>query len=183
MRRSRGPGIPRVLITSVLILFIVFVSGTCVALHAENVVLASTSLTAAIARAAGASEIRVLTPVETKHPPEYELTPSDLLKFEGEGFLQNHSGPGVKPRTFIKAVDGEVIVQAPAPGYPSTFFEGVFLGILEMCGVTTGKVVQVQSEEKGDPFTEFHITWAGAQSSAGYVAGSKPASIRSLHVA
>jgi len=83
MRRSRGPGIPRVLITSVLILFIVFVSGTCVALHAENVVLASTSLTAAIARAAGASEIRVLTPVETKHPPEYELTPSDLLKFEG----------------------------------------------------------------------------------------------------
>jgi len=50
---------------------------------AEEVVLASTSLAGAIARAAGAKEVRVLTPGELRHPPEYDLKPSDLLKFEG----------------------------------------------------------------------------------------------------
>jgi zinc transport system substrate-binding protein len=45
--------------------------------------VASTSLAGAIARAAGAKEVCVLTPSETKHPPEYELKPSDLLKLEG----------------------------------------------------------------------------------------------------
>jgi zinc transport system substrate-binding protein len=50
--------------------------------HAQTVV-ASTSLTGAIANAAGASEVRILTPAEAKHPPEYELRPSDLLKLEG----------------------------------------------------------------------------------------------------
>jgi zinc transport system substrate-binding protein len=50
---------------------------------AERVVLASTSLVGAIAKAAGAKEVRVLTPGEVRHPPEYDLKPSDLLKFEG----------------------------------------------------------------------------------------------------
>jgi zinc transport system substrate-binding protein len=48
-----------------------------------EVVVASTSLTAAIAKAAGAKEVRVLTPEGLKHPPEYELKPSDLFRFEG----------------------------------------------------------------------------------------------------
>lgn len=50
---------------------------------AKEVIVCSTSLTGAIARAAGAKEIRVLTPGEIKHPPEYDLKPSDLFKFEG----------------------------------------------------------------------------------------------------
>jgi zinc transport system substrate-binding protein len=50
---------------------------------AEGVVLASTSLVGAIAKAAGAKEVRVLTPGEVRHPPEYDLKPSDLLRFEG----------------------------------------------------------------------------------------------------
>ena len=49
---------------------------------AEGIVLASTSLAGAIAKAAGAKEVRVLAPAETRHPPEYDLKPSDLLKFE-----------------------------------------------------------------------------------------------------
>jgi zinc transport system substrate-binding protein len=52
-------------------------------LMAKEVVLASTSLTGAIAKAAGAKEVRVLTPGEIRHPPEYDLRPSDLLRFEG----------------------------------------------------------------------------------------------------
>jgi zinc transport system substrate-binding protein len=51
-------------------------------LHAQTVV-ASTSLTGALAKAAGATEVRILTPAHVKHPPEYELRPSDLTKFDG----------------------------------------------------------------------------------------------------
>jgi zinc transport system substrate-binding protein len=46
-------------------------------------VVASTSLTAAVAKAAGAKEIRILTPADVKHPPEYELKPSDVAKLDG----------------------------------------------------------------------------------------------------
>jgi len=50
---------------------------------AKEIVAASTSLAGAIAKAAGAKEVRVITPGEMRHPPEYDLRPSDLLKFEG----------------------------------------------------------------------------------------------------
>jgi zinc transport system substrate-binding protein/iron/zinc/copper transport system substrate-binding protein len=41
-------------------------------------VVASTSWVAAIARAGGAENVRILAPLELRHPPEYELKPSDL---------------------------------------------------------------------------------------------------------
>ena len=50
---------------------------------AKEMVVASTSLAGAIVKAAGAKEVRVITPGEMRHPPEYDLRPSDLLKFEG----------------------------------------------------------------------------------------------------
>lgn len=59
-----------------------FLQGICSTVSAQTVV-ASTSLAGAIAQAAGAKEVRVLTPSEMKHPPEYELKPSDLNKLDG----------------------------------------------------------------------------------------------------
>jgi zinc transport system permease protein len=50
---------------------------------AQETVVASTSLTGAIAKAAGAKEVRIVVSSEMRHPPEYDLKPSDLLKFEG----------------------------------------------------------------------------------------------------
>ena len=50
---------------------------------AQEAMVASTSLIGAIAKAAGAKKVRVMTPSEIRHPPEYDLKPSDLLKFEG----------------------------------------------------------------------------------------------------
>jgi hypothetical protein len=44
-----------------------------------SLVVASTSLTAAIARAGGATDVYVMAPLELKHPPEYEPKPADLL--------------------------------------------------------------------------------------------------------
>jgi ABC-type Mn2+/Zn2+ transport system permease subunit len=49
----------------------------------EDAVVASTSLAGAIAKSAGAKEVRVIVSSEMRHPPEYDLKPSDLLKFEG----------------------------------------------------------------------------------------------------
>ena len=54
---------------------------------AQETVVASTSLAGAMARAAGAKEVRVLTPDGLTHPPEYELKPSDLVKLEGAGLV------------------------------------------------------------------------------------------------
>jgi zinc transport system substrate-binding protein len=54
---------------------------------AQEVVVASTSLTGAIAKAAGAREVRVLTTGDISHPPEYDLKPSDVLKFEGANIV------------------------------------------------------------------------------------------------
>ena len=44
----------------------------------DSLVVATTSWTAAFARAAGIENIRVLAPYELQHPPEYELRPSDI---------------------------------------------------------------------------------------------------------
>ncbi len=91
-------------------------------------------------------------------PPNLK-TPLDFIKFEAEGFLANHRGSDVRPRKITKAQDKDVIIEAPAPGYHSKLFVGVYLGILEMCGIKTGKVDQTKSQEKGDSTSEFHITW------------------------
>jgi hypothetical protein len=50
---------------------------------AQEAVVASTSLAGAIAKAAGAKEVRVIVSSEMRHPPEYDLKPSDLFRFEG----------------------------------------------------------------------------------------------------
>jgi len=67
----------------------------------------------------------------------------------------NHRGADVRPRTFITTKDHLVVVRAPAPGYNQKLYEGVFLGILEMCGITTGKVVMTERA----PLFEYTITW------------------------
>ncbi|MDR2343772.1 MAG: ABC transporter substrate-binding protein [Spirochaetaceae bacterium] len=43
-----------------------------------NVTVVSTSWVAAIAYCAGAENVHILAPVDLRHPPEYELKPSDL---------------------------------------------------------------------------------------------------------
>lgn len=44
------------------------------------VVVASTSWTGLMARAAGAGNVTVLAPLELKHPPEYDYRPSDIAR-------------------------------------------------------------------------------------------------------
>ncbi len=50
-------------------------------------VVASTSWTAAIARAAGAARVTVLAPAELRHPPEYDFRASDIAKVAGSAIV------------------------------------------------------------------------------------------------
>ena len=50
-------------------------------------VVATTSWTAAFAYAAGVSGVTVLAPYEVRHPPEYEITPSDLAAVADAEFV------------------------------------------------------------------------------------------------
>ncbi len=66
----------RVLVAVLSIFILAGVAGVLPA--QQKTVVASTAWTAAFALAAGADSVVVLAPVELKHPPEYELKPSDL---------------------------------------------------------------------------------------------------------
>jgi hypothetical protein len=83
-------------------------------------------------------------------PPNL-TTPLDFVKFEAEGFLANHTSDVVH-RKFLKTEDKNVVVYAPAPGYDGTLYVGVYLGILDICGITTGKVDLVDKDT-------YQITW------------------------
>lgn len=91
--------------------------------------------------------------------PAYLKTPLDFITYEAEGFLANHRGAGVVPRDFARIAERHVIVRAPAPGYSAKLYEGVYLGILMMCGVSSAKVTQTKSTERGDATDEFDIRW------------------------
>ncbi|MCL6591318.1 MAG: metal ABC transporter substrate-binding protein [Firmicutes bacterium] len=76
----------KLLLKLVLFVFIAVlaIAGTampsgCLA-GSKVVVVASTSWTGAIAQAAGADEVRVLAPLELKHPPEYDYRPADIAR-------------------------------------------------------------------------------------------------------
>jgi len=87
--------------------------------------------------------------------PSHIKTPLDLLKYEMEEFLKSNRGSDVKPRKLVEAVDGKVVICAPAPGYSQKLYEGVYLGMLMMFGIKNGNVVMT----KGAPDFEYTITW------------------------
>lgn len=91
--------------------------------------------------------------------PKDLKTPLDFIKYEAEGFKLNHRGADVKPRKILEAKEGKVLIQATSPGYDCTLIEGVYEGILKMCGVQDKEVIQTKCVKKGDPDCEYLITW------------------------
>ena len=83
MERKWQPDVRSRLVRIMMICIISFSVVFPLMALAQDVVVASTSLAGAMARAGGAKEVRVLTPDGLTHPPEYELKPSDLVKLEG----------------------------------------------------------------------------------------------------
>jgi predicted hydrocarbon binding protein len=101
--------------------------------------------------------------------PSELKTPLDFVKFEAQGFLLNHRGAEVIPRKFVRETDNDIIVEAPSPGYDCDLIEGVFEGILHICGIGDGRVKQSQCVKKGDSTCVYHITWSGQKSYTGGV--------------
>jgi len=91
--------------------------------------------------------------------PKTLQTPLDFIKFEAQGFKNDHRGGDVKPRKIIEAKEGKVLMEALSPGYDCTLIEGVYLGILDMCGVGSKEVVQTKCIKKGDSVCEYMIRW------------------------
>lgn len=87
--------------------------------------------------------------------PKTLKTPLDFIKFEAEGFLLNHQGADVKPRKILVSEEKNVVIEANSPGYSPILIEGVFLGILEMSGIKTGRVDY--KEENGNSI--YSIKW------------------------
>ena len=91
-------------------------SSPCIA---GQVVVASTSLTGAIAKAAGAQEVRVLTPSDAGHPPEYDLKPVDLLKLEGADVVVYAGYERMVPRLVETSRNQQVLaIQVDTPLSP-----------------------------------------------------------------
>jgi len=84
---------------------------------------------------------------ESAGMPPHLVTPLDFIKFEAEGYLLNHLGDEIKPREIIKAIDGEVLMEASTPGYNPDFMRGVYAGILKMCGVENFNVEYVGDDK------------------------------------
>ncbi len=85
-------------------------------------VIASTSWTAAMARAAGATDITTIAPFDLQHPPEYELKPSDLLAVSGAKFLV-YSGYErfAKRLAETASTDGLTVASVYTDNIPETF--------------------------------------------------------------
>ena len=96
--------------------------------------------------------------------PDHLRSPAEFIQFDSEGFLANHRGPDIIPRKFIKVQDGEILVEAPSPGYNCILIEGVYEGILQLCGVKDGKVKQIKCVKNGDSTCLYQVTWGGAVS-------------------
>jgi len=85
-------------------------------------VIASTSWTAAFARAAGATDILTIAPFELQHPPEYELKPSDLKAVAGARFLVYSGYERFATRLAETAgTEGLTIAQVYTDNIPDTF--------------------------------------------------------------
>jgi len=75
--------------------------------------------------------------------PDCLKTPKEFIKFEAAGYLLNHQGTDIISRKIIEETDNSITMYAPSVGYNEKLYEGVWLGILEMINVNTGRVEKV----------------------------------------
>jgi hypothetical protein len=89
----------------------------------EKVIVASTSWVAAIATAAGARNVRILAPVELRHPPEYELRPSDLVLISRADFVLYAGWERFAQKLTETAGTGAVLMQVRIDNDPAVLIE------------------------------------------------------------
>lgn len=99
-------------------------------------VLASTSWTAALARAAGAEDVAVLAPMDLTHPPEYELRPSDILRVARADLVVYAGYEVMVPRLLEAAENSEARTIRVATGYTPQILRDSIGAIATAIGTT-----------------------------------------------
>lgn len=85
---------------------------SCTKTKVETKYVASTSWVAAIAEVAGVDDIRSIAPANLRHPPEYEITPEDILAVsKAELFLNAGYEAMMKVIADAAEVDKEKVVK------------------------------------------------------------------------
>lgn len=89
-------------------------------------IVASTSWVAAMAEAAGATNVALLAPVELKHPPEYDFKPSDIIKAANARLLLWAGYEGFMKELFsATGAPDEKIVKVSTNNSPDLLVEAV----------------------------------------------------------
>lgn len=114
-----------VLLGAVLILASIL--GGESAIHAqEPLVVASTSWTAAMARAAGATNVAVLAPSELRHPAEYDFTVQDIERASRARYIiWGGYEPFIKKMAAVSGWPGSKLIAVQTDNYPSVIIPGV----------------------------------------------------------
>lgn len=91
-------------------------------------VVASTSWTGAMAAAAGADEVRILAPLELKHPPEYDYRPADLAKLaEATALVYGGYEPFIKKLVSAAGFPEDKVIKVKTTNEPGNLKEQVRL--------------------------------------------------------
>lgn len=106
-----------------LLLLLALSWPTSAALAEGPRVVASTAWTAALARAAGATDITVIAPLELQHPPEYEIKPSDLEKVAGADLVVYAGYEKFAPRLVEAAGSEAPVLRVTTDNAPAAFKE------------------------------------------------------------
>ena len=90
--------------------------------------------------------------------PDFK-NPLEAFKFESQTFLMDHKDDEISkviPREIIKLEDRHVIIKAPVPAkcYDVLLYKGVYLGVLNLFGITAGRVEIIDEEN-----SIFEIKW------------------------
>lgn len=116
---------PTILKLASLLLLLSAAATSLFGQSAQPKVVASTSWTAAFARAAGAEEVTVLAPTTLQHPPEYELKPSDLQKIKEADLIIYAGYEQMAPRLASSADKKDALLQITTVNAPGVIADNL----------------------------------------------------------
>jgi zinc transport system substrate-binding protein len=128
-------------------------------------VVASTPWVGAMARAAGASDVRVIAPAGLVHPPDYDPRPSDLVAVAAASYVLSAGYEGFASRLAAAAAPGAVQVKVRTSYEPAVVEEELL-----RLGRLFGTVQRAQASVE-----DYRAAWqAGRQALVSVVAGAPP---------
>lgn len=137
----------------VLISVLFLASATAFTQQKDYRVVATTSWTAALAMAAGVTDIVVLAPSELRHPAEYELKPSDIMALKGADLIVSTGFETMARKLAAAAGTQHITVLQVDADYSLPTMRKSILAIAEATGTTT------KAQESVTALENFIASW------------------------